>query len=412
MATIFINRYFHPDLSATSQLLSDQAFELAKSGKQITVIASQESYSGSKHTLALREFVDNVDVHRVRTTSFGRYGLIGRCVDYATFYWSAGWRLFRVVRKGDIVVAKTDPPLLSVLAYPICKLRKATLINWLQDVYPEVAERLGIGGWLGRRLAFPILRLLRNGSLRFAHTNVVLSERMSDVLRKQGVPHQKIAVIPNWADGKTLQGIPAQENALLKEWELTGSFVVSHSGNLGRAHDIETILGAMELLEKNPDQRTVIQWLFIGGGWNYAKLRHEVQKRNLRRVQFRPRQDRERLSESLSCADVHLVSLKPALEGMILPSKVYGVMAVARPLVFIGDPDGELGQMIQHANLGKVIEIDDSAELAKSLIVLSNTRAETAALGANALELFRTRFDKRHAHQRWKELLQQVEACE
>ena len=137
-------------------MLSDLAFALARLGYRISIITSQQRYDEPAVRLAAQESIGGVEVHRVPTTRFGRYSLPGRFLDYLTFYASAAWRLWRLARGGDIIIAKTDPPMLSLLAAPIARLRGACQINWLQDVFPEVAEALGAGGrW--ERVAFKYL---------------------------------------------------------------------------------------------------------------------------------------------------------------------------------------------------------------------------------------------------------------
>ena len=142
MRIIFLNRYFFPDHSATSQMLSELAFYLAESGHSVAVITSRQRYDDAAALLPASERIRGVEVHRVRTTRFGRAHLPGRAADYASFYLTAGWRLWRLARGRDVIVAKTDPPLIAVVAWLIARLRGATLVNWLQDVFPEVAERL------------------------------------------------------------------------------------------------------------------------------------------------------------------------------------------------------------------------------------------------------------------------------
>src|SRR5512140_1118252 len=163
MRIIFLNRYFYPDHSATSQMLSDLAFFLAGAGHEVCVVTSRQRYDDAGAVLPARERIDGVEVHRVRTTRFGRDNLVGRAADYATFYLAAGWRLWRIARVGDVVVAKTDPPLISVVASVVARWRRAPLVNWVQDVFPEVAEALGVRALKGPQAA--LLRWLRNRAL-------------------------------------------------------------------------------------------------------------------------------------------------------------------------------------------------------------------------------------------------------
>src|SRR5215510_8161502 len=263
---IFLNRFFYPDHSATSQMLADVAFGFAKRGQGVYVITSRLRYDAAAERLPAREMIDGVTVYRIWTTRFGRLKLLGRAIDYATFYVSAAWRLFRLARIGDVVVAKTDPPMLTIIAAPVCGLRGARLVSWLQDIFPETAEALGVGG-RPARLAYSALRKLRNRSLRTAVMSVVLGERMAEAVLKLGVPRERVRIIPNWADGKAIRPVDHVANELRTKWGLADTFVVGYSGNLGRAHEIETLLEAMTILERypsgqKPDRRLL--WLFIG----------------------------------------------------------------------------------------------------------------------------------------------------
>ena len=141
----------------------------------------------------------------------------GRSVDYLTFYLSSAWHVWRIAQAGDVIVAKTDPPLLSVPMAIIAKMKGADLVNWLQDIFPEVAEALNVGGALGR-LATAVLRPVRNWSLRSAKVNVVVGEGMAARLQELGLPPEKIKVISNWADSALISPLPPEESALRKEW--------------------------------------------------------------------------------------------------------------------------------------------------------------------------------------------------
>jgi colanic acid biosynthesis glycosyl transferase WcaI len=210
------------------------------------VVTSRQRYDDPGALLPASETLKGVHIHRVWTSRFGRTHLVGRALDYATFYSSAFWRLWRLARRGDVIVAKTDPPLLSVVGALVCWLRGVRLVNWLQDVFPEVAAELGVKIMQGR--VGRAVRRLRNASLRAAaRRNVVLGERMARYLEGEGIPAGRITVIPNWAE-ENVRPVAAQENPLRTAWGLGDKFVVGYSGNMGRAHEFETMLGAMAQL--------------------------------------------------------------------------------------------------------------------------------------------------------------------
>jgi hypothetical protein len=146
---IFVNRFYAPDHSATSQMLTDLAAALAADGAELHVVTSRLRYDDPQASLAAQELIDGVFAHRVRTSTFGRGNLFGRALDYVSFYFAAGGRLFGLVRARDVIVAMTDPPLVSVVAGWVARLRGARLVNWLQDLFPEVAANLGMASARG-----------------------------------------------------------------------------------------------------------------------------------------------------------------------------------------------------------------------------------------------------------------------
>jgi len=363
---VFVNRYFHPDHSATSQMASDLAFHLASRGWSTGVIASRQRYDDASAKLAPRENVNGVDVRRVWSTRFGRAFLPGRAIDYATFYCSA---FFAIRRERDaIIVPLTDPPLISVVA----ALASHRIVNWLQDLFPEVANALGI-----RTPRF--LRRMRDWSLRRARMNVAIGAEMA-----KRVEALRVTVRDNWADA-ALHPIARDRDA---------PFTVAYSGNLGRAHEFGTMVDAMHAL---PEVRFVI----TGGGAQLERVRAAAPPNAV----FQPYAPRERLSESLSAADAHLVTLQPSLEGLIVPSKFYGIIAVARPVIFIGARNGEIARSVIESDCGFVIEPRDTEALVNAIRRLASYRDEAEAMGRRGRALYESRFAPEIAFAEWERIL-------
>ncbi len=396
MKLVFVNRFFFPDYSATSQILGDLAFHLAAESapaqREVVVVTGRQRYDDPNDRLPAGERIRGVEVHRVRTTRFGRARLIGRALDYISFYASATAALWRICRRDDIVIAMTDPPLISVACALVAKLRGAKLVNWVQDAFPEVAQALGV------RVPLPrVLRALRNWSLHTARLNIVLGERMAEWARAQGVSDERIAVISNWADAAGIRPVAPERNVLRAEWSLGGKFVVAYSGNLGRAHDYSTLLDAADRLRDRAD----IAFLFIGGGYHRAAVESDVAARGLRNVRFAGYQPRDRLGESLGAGDVHWISLLPALEGLIVPSKTYGILAAGRPALMVGDADGEIGSLLARHGCGFTIPIGRGAELADAVLFLSRDAAACQAMGARGRAAFDAHYSEACAFAAW-----------
>lgn len=401
MKTVFVNRFFYPDHSATSQILSDLSFFLSRSRYKVWVITSRQVYDNPDATLPHKDVVQGVRIIRVWTSRFGRQRLWGRAIDYGTFYLSALWCLLRIVRAGDTVVAKTDPPLISVVAAIATRLRGAVLINWIQDLFPEVASALAVKG---TGLSERLLRHLRNRSLQEARRNIVIGEGMARKLREEGIQSDRIRVIHNWADGSTIQPVDLENNELRHEWCLENKFVVGYSGNFGRAHEFATILSAAEILR----DVTQIVFLFIGAGAQLASMRKQIEAKGLGNVLFKPYQPREQLRLSLSLPDIHVISLLPSLEGLIVPSKFYGIAAAGRPMLYIGDVQGEIPELIRTAQCGFSVEVNQAAQAAAVINKLAQETTLCRRLGKQARMLFDERFAKSYAEKAWQSVITEL----
>jgi glycosyltransferase involved in cell wall biosynthesis len=396
---VFVNRYFHPDHAATAQMLADLAFHAASHGHEVTVITSAQRLEDPSARLPARERNRGLCVHRVWTTRFGRSGLAGRALDYLTFHLSAGLRLAQILRPGDTVVAATDPPLLGVSVGWVARLRRARLVNWLHDVFPEAAEAIGVKAARGRLGTF--IRRLRDTSMRRAACNVTLGDVMAGRVQERGVAAEKIRVIHNWSDGNAIRPLAHQDNALRRTLGLDDRVVVSYSGNLGRAHDLSSLADAARGLS----DLERLRFLIIGGGAGLEPLRNAAAAQHLENMQFAPYQPRERLRESLAVGDIHLIALRPSLEGLIVPSKLYGVLAAGRASVFLGDPDGEVARVLARAACGITVAPGDASALSDALRRLYDDEELRRRMGRNARAVFEQRFDQHQAMQAWMEVL-------
>jgi colanic acid biosynthesis glycosyl transferase WcaI len=400
---IFLNRYFFPDHSATSQILSDLTFHLAAIGHDVHVIASRQIYDQPDATLSTSEIINTVNVHRVASTRFGRTALPGRALDYLSFYRSVRRRLDQIVQPGDIVVAKTDPPLLSVAVAPVIRRRRARLVNWLQDVYPETAIVLGVP--LLRGPGGAALVSLRNRSLRQSAATVVVGELMARRIERLGVAPARIHVIANWCDDQTITPMTQPNNPLRDAWQLGGKFVIGYSGNLGRAHDFATVLVAAEQQRR----QSHIVFLVIGGGKGFDDLARAAKARGLENsFCFQGYQPDAMLPYALGVPDVHWLSLKPSLEGLIVPSKFYGIAAAGKPMIMIGDPEGEIGRLVRRHNCGIVVAPGDSARLADALKGWSEQPQVLRAMGERSREMLEEQFTRRRALDEWGRVIAEL----
>ena len=403
---LIVNRYFHPDCSATAQLLTDLVDAIDGRGILIRVFTSRQRYGDPKAVLPAREAYFGAQVHRLWTSRFGRICLPGRALDYATFYCSAFLAMLATARRGDVLLAKTDPPLISVVAWLVARLRGVTLVNWCQDLFPETAAALGFD--VAKGLAGRILLRLRNASLKGAAMNVAVCESMLERLRAEGIPSERLTVIHNWVDGERIRPFAASANPLRREWGLSGKFVVGYSGNLGRVHDVEAIIELIGALDDEPE--TVM--LFIGAGVGYRRLKDIVGDRRITKTVFRPYQPRERLGESLTAPDLHIVSLRSDCEGMVMPSKLYGILAAGRPVLSIGNPNGSVARIVRGYGAGFVAAPGRLDALAAEIGALRRDPARLEQMGANARWAYENRFSKDVSLRAWINCLMPTVAFE
>jgi len=395
---IFINRFFYPDQSATAQILSDLLVNIEKKiDAEFYVVTSRNTYQNDTQLKPFENY-NNIHINRVWTTHFGRANLLGRAFDYLSFYISAFFYLLRLVSKGDVVIAKTDPPVISFVAYLVSRLKKAHLINWLQDLFPEVAGELGL--IKKQSYLFNSLKKLKNISLKAAEVNVVIGEKMANLVESQGVDSKGIKVIRNWSVNDRVQYVLKENNHLISEWRLTGKFVICYSGNFGRAHEYEPI---KKLITELTDERVV--FLFIGGGKYYDNIREYAESSSLKNVRFQPYQDKKDLNYSLSVADLHLISLLPSLEGLIVPSKFYGIASIGVPMLFIGQSDGEIGQVVQLKKCGFIAAPEDYKNIAEKVRGIMNNQDGLVDMSSNLSKLYEDDYQPGVAYQKWQEIL-------
>ena len=396
---VFVNRFYAPDMSATSQILTRLAEHLVTLGWQVSVVTSRQLY-GAPGILPSNEEIAGVQVQRVLTTRFGSAGLAGRALDYLSFYLTAFLALLTILKRGEIVVAKTDPPLISVFAHWAAALKGARLVNWLQDLYPEIAVAYGVRAARGPLGA--LLKSLRNTSLRGASVNVVICEDMAKIVTPLAGT-SRVEVVHNWSDDTIVRPVAAEDNPLVAAWGLQDRFVVGYSGNLGRAHDWRTIVAAADLLRARPD----ILFLMIGGGAGQGPLRAEVERLGLQAsFRFERYQPHALLACSLSLPQVHLVSLLPEFRGLMFPSKVFGIAAAGRGMIAIVDRPSDLADLVQTHGSGQATPVGDAAGLASLIARLADDRAAAQALGRRSLAMLAAGFACEQTLTRWSAVLE------
>ncbi|MFM8983409.1 MAG: glycosyltransferase family 4 protein, partial [Spartobacteria bacterium] len=351
---LFINRVYPPAKGATGDMLQGITESLAARGWDVSVLTTSEPGEPKNSTRR------GVRILRAGG-ALSRRNVLLRAVSYV---FMIPWLLTRalLLPRTDFVVTMTDPPMLVVVGLAMKFFKRNRVIHWAQDLYPEVAEELGV---LPRGNAVTnLLRRLSTEALVRGDAVVAIGRCMASRLTARGVSYAKIAIIPNWAP--PIQSLDRSNNPFRRAHGLEGQFVVIYSGNMGLAHEFDTVLDAAESLR---GQRVV--FLFIGEGPRRVEVEAAARLRGIDNIRVLPSQSAEKLSESLSAADAHLVTMRPNLCGLVVPSKVYGVLAAGRPCLFVGPADSEAARLIRETDSGFVVGPDQWAELASEILDLA-----------------------------------------
>ncbi len=364
-------------------------------GDDVTVIASRGRYLGGDK-LSAAETLRGVRVVRPWATSFGKGTIAARLSDYLTFWGTAIARAVLEARP-DVVLAVTAPNMIATGVLGVAALRRLPLVLWTQDVYPDIAVAFGV---LGPSSPPTIaLRSLMKTTYRASTRVVALSDGMRERLVANGAPPERVRTIQNWADGRAIKPLAPEANAFRREHGLEDRFVLMYSGNFGVGHEFETFAAAARIVEKRVPRAL---FLFIGDGSMRARLVALLE--GLGNVRFLPYQPYESLPQSLTAADVHLMSLRNGLEGLIVPSKFYGALATGRPVFYVGPEGCEVTDVIRAHDLGWEGRPGDAEGLARAIEAAASLEWR-ASRGERARAIFEASFDRPVAVTRWRRVL-------
>jgi colanic acid biosynthesis glycosyl transferase WcaI len=345
--------------------------------------------------LISRERLEGVDILRAKETRLGRRGFLGRFTNYLSYFFSALWASFRI-RRPDVVVGMTDPPIIGLVAWAAARRTGARFVFLCQDIFPEVANLLE--DFRSERMN-GVLERVNRFLVRRADRVVALGETMKRrLVEGKGALPEKVAVIHNWADSGLLSPGP-KDNPFSREHGLQDRFVVLHAGNIGLSQNLDAVIDVASKLED-------VTFLFIGDGVRRQALEEEARKRSLGNVRFLPYLPRERMPETYATADVFLVSLKKGLAGYIVPSKLYGILAAGRPYVAAVEEESEVAAITREHECGIVVAPGDVGGMTHEIARLHRDRDVARRLGENARRAS-AHFDRRTQVRAYHDLFQE-----
>jgi glycosyltransferase involved in cell wall biosynthesis len=339
---LVLNQYYWPGVEATAQLLTDLCEALADEYEIRVLTGMLHGHELLPHRVER----NGVEIVRVHSTAFERSRLGLRGLNYVS-YLGASLVTALAGPKPDLVLCMTDPPVIGDVGLAVSKRFGVPLLVISEDVFPEIATKL-------RRLESPVLvgvlRQLVRLYLKRADRVVAIGETMRQRLEAKGAPVDRLRVIPNWIDTGSIT--PREhENEWRSEQKLTGRFVVMHSGNVGHAQDLDTLVRATTFLRDLDDLAVVI----VGFGARHAEIQSLAGRLETDRVRFLPYQPRDVLPLSLAAGNLHFVGLARGLSGYVVPSRLYGILAAGRPVIVSADADSETAQVVSDVGCGVVL---------------------------------------------------------
>ncbi len=398
---------FYPELVSTGQTLTELCEELVQLGINVEVICGPQTILNRNKRIPKCMEHKGIHIRRVWGTRFPKLNLIGRVINQITFAISVFLHLLFHRSKRPILVL-TNPPFLAVTC-GILKLLKISgpYIYLVFDVYPDTAVRLGVlkeNGLLSR-----LWEQLNTFVFKHASAIVVIGRCMEEIVAKKLKRcnlsiNGKLHHISVWSDDKLIGSASSTENPLKKKWNLEGKFVVGYFGNMGRFHDMETIISAAEILKDNED----ICFLFVGEGHKKQAAMEYATRHNLQNCQFHTYVAREDLGHLMHLADVGIVSLLEGQEGLSVPSKAFGLMAAGVPIVAVMSPKSEIARIVKEEGCGIVVKPGEEKVLADSILQLYNDNAQLKQMGANALMAIREKYNLDKISRKYFDLIGQV----
>jgi colanic acid biosynthesis glycosyl transferase WcaI len=372
---LVLNEYFPPDTSATAKNAALVVEALAQR-HHVTVLAGRPSYDTPEHHspyLIRREVRGNLTVERVGSTAFQRFRMALRVSNYLTYLALAVPRALTL--RSDVVLAMTDPPIEGIVGAVVAKLSRRPFVYNLRDMYPDMAvggEIVRHGPWVER------WETVHRWALRRAARVIVLGEDMRERILAKGVDPARIRIARDVA--LFPDAPPTRDHPVVREIRGDFPFVLVHAGNLGFYGAWQTLIRAAEILEPEG-----VGLVFVGDGAAKSKVEHAA--RGCRNIRFLPFRPAEEVPYVMAAADLHIVTVRKGLEGVVVPSKVYTILAAGRPLLAVATDRTEVARLAERDGCGVAADPDDPAAVAAAVRRVLHTPQLLIEMSRRAREL-------------------------
>ena len=374
MHILILNEYYPPDTSATAKMARLVAEALAEKHR-VTVLAGRPSYDPDEtypYSILQRNMQNGVTVECVGSTAFPRHKMRRRVSNYLSYLALAVPRALAI--RADVIVAMTDPPVAGIAGAFVAKLARRPFVYNIRDLYPDMA--LG-GGIVGNTAWVRAWEKLHRRALRRAKRVIVLGDDMRDRILRKGIDPARVVVI---RDGTLIpETLAQQSHPVAQEIRCGFPFVAIHAGNLGFYGAWDTLLQAAKQIENEN-----VGLIFVGEGANRERLQRAAQdSKNIRFVPFRPAAE---IPFVMAAGDVHIISVRRGLEGVVVPSKLYSVLAAGRPVLAVAPEESDVVRIVREARCGIAADPGDPAAVAAALRKMRDDPIELTNMAQRARE--------------------------
>lgn len=387
MKLVLVSEFFYPYKTSTQKILTELAEDFVEYGLEVDVLTTKNAYREEKQELKKYEVYKGINIKRIFSTEGNRDSKVGRLLNYITFTSSVFFNLL-FKKDYDKILFVSNPPLVPYIGYLIKKIRKKDYVYLVHDIYPDVAEKLGViqkGSFISKVMNYMNSKIYKN-----AQKIIALGKDMKQVIVNKGISPDKIEIVTNWADSK-VNFEKEVSREFYEKYNLADKFNILYTGNISRVHAIDTIIDVARKLNDSKE----IQFTFVGDGNRKEYIYELKEKEGLDNIQLGNYMFGEEYNNLLNCADLFISTLQEGIEGLGVPSKTYTYMSVAKPLIAIMSKESEIGSMVSQFNLGKQFDGNQVNEISEFILELKNDKELYSSICDNVRSKFISEYERK-----------------
>jgi glycosyltransferase involved in cell wall biosynthesis len=401
MRFLILTAVYPPDPASVGQHLADVANALAKRGHIVRVLTPDRGYDNPSVRFSRYEISSGIEISRLRWSSFGKSSIIIRLMGQFFFALQTIVKTLFSFRP-DVILITTSPPLGVIPGYILSKLKKSNLVYWVMDINPD--EAIALGAVKESSILAILLDFMNKIVLSHSDRVIVLDSYMAKRIKNKAILTKEPIIIPPWPHEDAIKKSNANGNKFRTEHGLQNKFIVMYSGNHSWVHPLDTIIEAAKQLVYRKD----IVFVFVGGGVEKKKVEIAI-KNGAKNILSLPYQPLCQLGESLAAADVHLVVMGGSMVGIVHPCKVYGAMAVGRPILAIAPDNSHISDIINKYKIGLRFNHGDIDGVVRGILTFADMdKKEREVIGENAARAVREEFSQEKLRNKFIKILEEI----